>query len=140
MSVCGTCKTETTRIRTTFSEDGAQHDECPHCAPDSFEKFTAPSDKKIWMGYEAHPEQYEKKYDKDGVIYERKPEFRAEQEEKLQQATEEELTAQQKAEQDKRNNRRTLPMDAGEYAQALHRAEEIARWITTSAAQGTDVN
>lgn len=142
MSVCGACGHEGTRIRTVFPEDGGQRDECPQCAPESFEKFTAPSDKKIWMGFEAHANEYEKKYDeKTGeVFYERKPEYRAEQEAKLMEATEEERLAQRRAEADKRATRRTTPMDSVEYAAALRKAEQIADWITMSAAQGRDVN
>jgi hypothetical protein len=92
------------------------------------------------MGWEAHPNEYEKKYDKDGLIYERKPEYRAEQEQRLMQATEEERLAQERATAKKRKERRTTPMDQVELAAALRKAEEIANWITVSAAQGRDVN
>lgn len=132
MSICRTCKAEGTRSRIVFSEGGETRDECPNCAPSSFEKFTAPSDKKIWMGYEAHPEQYEKKYDKDGLIYERKPEYRAEQEEQLALGAAEDREREERAIAHKRATRRTLPMDAAEMAQALGKAEEIAAWITAS--------
>ena|SRR5690348_7746101 len=128
MSVCSTCKSEGTRIRTIFSEDG-QRDACPHCSPESFEKFTAPSDKKIWMGYEAHPNEYEKRYDKDGVYYVHKPEYRAEQEQRLRQETDDERDARVRAEANKRANRRTNALDAIELAAALGRAEEIAAWL-----------
>lgn len=140
MSICGTCKAEGTRIRTIWSGDGAQRDECPSCTPESFEKFTAPSDKKIWMGYEAHPNEYEKCHDKDGVLYYRKPEYRAEQEQKLMEATEEEKELQRRAEEKKRKDRRTTPMDEAELAVATRRAEEIASFLLASAQQGSDVN
>lgn len=127
-------------MRTIFCEDGSQREECPHCAPDNFEKFTVPSDRKIWAGWEAHPNEYEKKYDKDGVIYERKPEYRAEQEQRLMQATEEERLAQERAVAKKRKERRTTPMDAVELAAAMRRAEEVADWIKASTTAGRDVN
>jgi hypothetical protein len=36
--------------------------ECPECEPDSFpqEKFTMPSDKKVYQGYQVAPERYKK--------------------------------------------------------------------------------
>src|SRR5882724_8470786 len=112
MAFCSNCGADRSRVRSRWTEKGEQlPDECPNCSPDSFEKFTAPSDKKIWMGYEAHPNEYEKQYDKDGPIFERKPEYRAEQEQKLCEQTEEEIEAQRKAEANKRAHRRTAPMD-----------------------------
>jgi hypothetical protein len=129
MSVCGTCKAEGTRIRTIWAEDGTQRDECPSCAPANFEKFTVPSDKKIWMGYEAHPNEYVKA---DDGGFDRKPEYRAEQEQKLAEATAEERETQRRAEEYKRATRRTDPMDAAEEAAALRRAEEIADWLVAA--------
>lgn len=85
-----------------------------------------PSDKKIWMGYEAHPNEYVKA--EDGG-WDRKPEYRAEQEQQLAEQTAEEREAHERAVAEKRKNRRTLPMDAGELAQAMHKAELIAGWI-----------
>src|ERR1700680_4330124 len=98
MSVCD-CKHEGTRIRTIWNEDGERRTECPHCAPASFEKFTVPSDKKIWMGYEAHPNEYARAPDGG---YDRKPEYRAEFEQKMLEATEEELETQRRKEAHKR--------------------------------------
>jgi len=130
MAVCSNCGAAGTRIKTIFPLDGsAPHDECPHCSPESFEKFTMPSDKKIWMGYEAHPNEYVKS--EDGG-YDRKPEYRAEQEEKLRQPSEEERAQQEKAIAEKRKHRRTHPMDAAELAQAMAKAEELAGWLTAS--------
>lgn len=131
MTICANCGVEGTRIRTIWSEDG-QREECPNCAPESFEKFTVPSDKKIWPGWEAHPNEYEKRYDKDGVIYERKPEYRAEQEQRLREATEDERAAQERAIAKKRAERRTRPMDEIETAIAMRKAEEIAAWLIAS--------
>lgn len=99
-----------------------------------------PSDKKIWLGWEANPNQYEKRYDKDGIIYDRKPEYRAEQEQRLMSETEEEKIAREAAIAKKRAERRTTPMDSVEYHAALRKAEEIAHWMTAAAAEGRDVN
>jgi hypothetical protein len=140
MTVCSNCGAEVTRSRIIWSEDGTKREECRHCAPDSFEKFTVPSDKKPWMGWEAHPNEYEKRYDKDGIIYERKPEYRAEQEQKLKESTEEEKQALERATRKKRAERRTAPMTPAELAAATRRAEEIARWIQAAAAEGRDIN
>lgn len=115
MAICSNCKQEGTRVRTVFIQSGTR-DECPHCAPGSFEKFTAPSDKKIWMGYEAHPNEYVKS--EDGG-FDRKAEYRAEQEESLRRETEDERTARLRAESRKRATRRTDPMDSIELSMAL---------------------
>jgi hypothetical protein len=112
-------------------------DECPQCAPGAFEKFTVPSDKKIWMGYEAHPNEYVKAPDGG---YDRKPEYRAEFEQKMLEATEEELEIQRQKEANKRATRRTTPMDAAEFVEAMGKAEQIADWIVASAAQGREVH
>lgn len=140
MAVCGNCKTESSRVRSRWNEDGQLPDECLNCAPESFEKFTAPSDKKIWMGWETHSSEYEKRYDSDGVYYVRKLEYRAEQERKLSEATEEERLAQEQAIAKKRATRRTSAMDSVELASAMRRAEEIAGFLVASAAHGTDIN
>jgi hypothetical protein len=140
MTTCSNCGAEVTRSRIIWDKDGNQREECVSCAPENFEKFTVPSDKKIWPGWEAHPEQYEKKYDKDGVIYERKPEYRAEQEERLRNETEDEKTNRLAAEARKRRTRRTLPLDSIELAQAMRKAETIADWIQASTTEGRDVN
>jgi hypothetical protein len=127
MAICGQCGTETTRIRTKFPADGARpRDECPSCAPSTFEKFTYPSDKKIWMGYEAHPNEYVKAPDGG---YDRKTEYRAEQEQKLSEETEEERTNRLRAEAEKRATRRMRPMDGAELLAAVAKARMIAEWI-----------
>lgn len=141
MAICGNCNAQTARIRSCWAEDGTQlQDECPQCAPGSFDKVTDASDKKIWMGYEAHPNEYVKRYDKDGLIYDRKPEYRSEQEQRLSQMTAEEQDAQARAMAKKRAERRTTPMDSVELATAMRKAEKIAEWVVQSAAQGRDVN
>lgn len=128
MSICS-CGVEGTRIRTIWAEDGTKREECPHCAPGSFDKVTDPSDKKIWMGFEVHPNEYVKA--EDGG-FDRKPEYRAEQEQKLREATEDEKAAQERAIAKKRAERRTRPMDSVEEAMALRRAEEVASWLLAS--------
>jgi hypothetical protein len=137
VSLCTNCNTESTRIRIVYAEDGEQRVECPHCAPGAFEKFTAPSDKKIWMGYEAHPNEYVKS--EDGG-YDRKPEYRAEQEQKMLEATAEEQERQRQAEANKRATRRTEAMSAAEMNAALRKAEEIADWIFAASAHRGNVN
>lgn len=81
------------------------------------------------MGFEAHPNQYQKKYDSEGVIYERKPEYRAEQEERLRGATDEEREAEARAIQKKRAERRTTEMTPAEQLAALAKARMIADWV-----------
>jgi hypothetical protein len=123
MAICGNCGAQGSRVRSRWTEKTQLPDECPHCAPQSFEKFTAPSDKKIWMGYEAHPNEYE--LAPDGG-YDRKPEYRAEQEVKLAQETDDERDARLRAESNKRASRRTMPMDTTETLSAIAKARLLA--------------
>lgn len=137
MATCSNCGTEGNRVRSRWNEKNEQlPDECPHCAPASFEKFTDPSDKKIWMGYEVHPNEYVRA--EDGG-FDRKPEYRIEQEQKLMQPTAEEQEAQSRAVRKKRANRRIEPLDPIELQAALRKAEQIADWVAGSAMDGTDV-
>lgn len=127
MAVCSTCGHASTRVRSRWNEKGARlPDECHYCQPQNFEKVTDPSDKKIWMGFEAHPNEYEKRYDGDGVFYIRKPEYRAEQEQKLGTATEDEAAAEKRAIAKKRKERRTEPMNESETLAAIAKAKQIA--------------
>jgi hypothetical protein len=129
MSVCGNCGAEGTRIRSRWLKNVQLADECPSCAPGSFEKFAVPSDKKIWMGYEAHPNEYERA--EDGG-FDRKPEYRVEQEEQLRRETVDERDFRLKAEAHKRATRRVEPMDSVELQAALRKAEELAGWILSA--------
>lgn len=141
MATCSGCGGESNRIRSKWNEGGdRQLDECPNCAPGSFERFTDPSDKKIWMGYEAHPNEYEKREDRDGPILMRKPEYRAEQEQRLCEPTEDERMAQARAIAEKRAHRRTEPLTPAEYHAAIRKAAELSDWMLATANQGTDVH
>lgn len=125
MAKCGNCGAETFRVRSRWTDKGARlADECPECAPQIFEKFTAPSDKKIWMGYEAHPNEYVMAADGG---YDRKPEYRAEQEARLQAETEDERTERLQAEAKKRATRRTSPMTPNELQDALRFASSLVQ-------------
>lgn len=133
MARCSHCGTESPRVRSRWDDKGVQlPDECPSCAPGQFEKFTAPSDKKIAMGFEAHPNEYEKRYDQDGVIYVRKPEYRAEQEQQLQKPAEEDRVREEQAVALKRATRRTAPMTPDELLFAINKARDVAEAIEQS--------
>lgn len=123
MATCGNCGAQESRVRSRWLKGKQLPDECPQCAPESFDKFTMPSDKKIWMGYEAHPNEYV--HAEDGG-FDRKPEYRAEQEAKLALGDADDLRIQAIAEEDKRATRRTEPMTASETLQALAKARMIA--------------
>lgn len=81
------------------------------------------------MGYEAHPNEYVKA--EDGG-YDRKPEYRAEQEARLAQETTEEREARLKAEETKRSTRRTAPMDEVELAAATQKAAVYVAYLMES--------
>jgi len=91
------------------------------------------------MGYEAHPNEYEKRYDQEGVIHVRKQEYRAEQEARLALPATDEQEQQAKAEEEKRRHRRKEDMTPAEQLYALAKAREIAEWIEESALTGKDV-
>lgn len=85
-----------------------------------------PSDKKIWMGYEAHPNEYVKS--EDGG-FDRKPEYRAEQEARLGGGDPDDAAAQERAVEKKRTERRTRPMDSGELLHAIGKARKLAECL-----------
>lgn len=124
MATCSNCGAESSRVRSRWLESKQLPDECPNCSPQAFDgKFTAPSDKKIWMGYEAHPNEYIASPDGG---YDRKPEYRAEQEDKLRQPCEEDRIKQEAAVENKRKERRTIPMEPAELLHAIAKARAIA--------------
>jgi hypothetical protein len=118
MALCGNCGAEGARMRSRWVEGVQLADECPQCAPQSFDKVTDPSDKKIWIGPEYAPNDYEKKYDAQGVYYEPKPEITAEREAKVFEDSDEK-ERYEAALAKKRQERRTRPMTASELHQAL---------------------
>jgi ribosomal protein S27AE len=67
MALCGTCGAQTARIRQTFTAGGkplaTPKDECPNCAPQSFEKHTDPSDLRLWTGPQVDPAHYKRTED-----------------------------------------------------------------------------
>src|SRR5437016_12959159 len=128
MAKCGNCGQESSRVISRWSERGVRlPDECSHCCPqETHGKFTAPSDQKIWMGYEAHPGEYEKRYDEDGGFYIRKPEYRAEQEDKLKLPATDEQELQRIREENKRQTRRTDPLTTLELSHAIDKARFYA--------------
>ena len=132
MAVCGNCGAIGPRVRSRWQEGQQLPDECPQCAPQTFEKQTNPSDKKIWMGYEAHPNEYVKA--EDGG-FDRKPEYRAEQENQLRQPAADDVEQQRVADERKRASRRTMPMDTQETLQALAKARLIAGALEQAAVE-----
>jgi len=125
MAICGSCGAETTKLRTIFGEGGSQ-DECPQCCPQSFAKATDPSDKKIWIGPEYAPNDYEKRYDADGVYYQPKPEVTAERERNLFVASEDQERYAAAVEK-KRSERRTRKMSAAEEQAAIQMIDKLLR-------------
>lgn len=113
-------------MRSVWVKQTQLPDECPSCAPQSFEKQSDPSDKKIWIGPEYAPNDYEKRYDADGVYYVAKPEVTAEREAKAFRDSDEQ-ERYQKALAEKRANRRTRPLTEHELALALAKVDALFR-------------
>lgn len=127
MPLCRNCNTDSPFARTIFGETPAgDRDECPNCTPQSFDKFAAPSDKKIWIGPEYAPNDYEKRYDSEGVYYMPKPEVTAEREKNLFVDTEEKQKYERAVEKKRREGRKD-PLTPEEVAEAIKRAEAMVR-------------
>lgn len=130
MSACGSCGFETTRIRTLFERDGKPlpeaKDECPNCAPQSFERFHTPSERKIWMSWEKEPAHYRREYDKDGPIMMPSDSVLQDLQDAVCRQPVEELQAGVVAQEAKRANRRMQPMSADEMTAAINKARSIA--------------
>lgn len=82
------------------------------------------------MGYEAHPNEYVRSADGG---YDRKPEYRAEQEERLRSETDEEREIREQAEAKKRATRRTSAMTPAELKQAIAKAMLVAEAMEANA-------
>lgn len=89
------------------------------------------------MGYEAHPNEYV--HAEDGG-YDRKPEYRSEQESQLASETADERETRLAAEAEKRATRRTQPMDALELAAAVRKAEQLVSWMMNANEKDRTIN
>lgn len=102
MAICGNCGAEGARIRTTFLGKEAK-DECPHCAPGTFEKFKSVRDGQITMGWEYMPNMY--RHTEDGYVA--KDELLADTEAQISKPDPDDEAAYEKAVAKKRANRKT---------------------------------
>ena len=130
MAICGTCGSEALKTRTIFEVNGQKlpepKDECPNCAPDHFERFQDPSEKKIWMSWEKDAAHYRREYDKDGPIMMPSDSVLQDLQDSVCKPSGEELQAGAAAIEEKRSNRRTTPMSSDEVLMAINKAREIA--------------
>lgn len=127
MALCGNCGAQESRVRTKWASNGAQlPDECPACAPQSFERFRSVRDGTIAMGWEYMPTKYKLR---DGV-YAATDELRQDTEDEISKVPEDEIEAYKKAVARKRVERRTQPLSLGETQSAIQwyrNIEEEAR-------------
>ena len=131
MAICGSCGSETLKTRTIFEVEGRQlpepKDECPVCAPGSFERQQDPSEKKIWMSWERDAAHYKRTYDKDGLVMMPSDSVLQDLQDAVsKQKSGEELQAGEAAIEEKRASRRTTPMTPDEQLAAINRARAIA--------------
>lgn len=128
MAVCETCGNETARVRTSWTKEGVRlADECPSCAPQTFEKQTDPSNKKIWIGPEYAPNDYERVNGELRMKPEAVADLEASAVGRKSVAYTEEQEAIERAKEQKRASRRTAPLDSIEQILALKRIDEILR-------------
>lgn len=128
MAVCGNCGAEGTRIRSRWNGDIRLPDECPNCAPQSFEAMKSVRDGTIAMGYEYMPTMYKK----TDVGYVAKDELLADTEAELSKPDMEGEAAYQKAVAIKRASRRTKPMTGDEIQKVLARINDVQTERTAS--------
>lgn len=116
MAKCGSCNSDSSRVRTSWMPDGTQKpDECPQCAPQSFDRFRSVRDGKIAMGWEYMPKRYKLR----NGVYEGTDELRADTEAQLSKQPEEDVAAYNKAVEAKRATRRTVPLTSQEQQQCI---------------------
>lgn len=118
MAVCDSCGSESSRVRSKWKENVRLPDECPNCAPQSFEKFKSVRDGQITMGHEYMPTMY-KKTDQG---YEAKDELLADTEADILKSmvVPHDPIAEEAIER-KRATRRTKAMTGSEIEQAINR-------------------
>lgn len=126
MAKCGSCNAESSRVRTSWAEDGTQKpDECPQCAPQSFDRFRSVRDGQIAMGWEYMPTKYKLR----NGVYEASDELRQDTEDQLSKLPEEDVAAYSKAVEEKRATRRTKALTQQEVHEAIawfHAVQEEA--------------
>lgn len=127
MAICDNCKSESSRIRSRWSDQGVRMpDECPQCSPQSFaEKFKSVRDGQVTMGHEYMPTMY-RKTDAGFVPTD---ELLADTEAQVLKGMEnsEANQAYAQAVEEKRQSRRTKPMDALDIEQAVTRWNNAAQ-------------
>lgn len=122
MSICRGCGAKALRTCATYGPKMEFVSEvCTSCKPEQFQgiKVTAPSDKKLWSGFEVEPERY---YSRDSEnVVRAKDELRQDIWDEFSRDPEEE------ARQLKRRTRRTEPMSAAEIQRAKLWGENVLR-------------
>jgi hypothetical protein len=120
MAICGNCGAQSTRLRCRWSANGVQlPDECPHCTPQSFDKFKSVRDGQIAMAWEYDHKSYQFK---DGVPI-LTDEARQDLEDAATKRSDDEIKAYEMAVERKRQERRTKAMSESE----AKRLEEVIR-------------
>ena len=119
MAICNTCGAETARVRSKWQDSVQLPDECPHCAPQSFEKFKSVRDGQITLGHEYMPAMYKK----TDAGYVAKDELTADTEAEIVRSITHspEQLAYEAACEDKRRNRRTEPLTPAEFERAVNK-------------------
>ena len=130
MATCRGCGADALRTCARFGPDMQLLKEvCPACKPEVFQgvKVTAPSDKKIWDGYEVEPERY---YSRDGEnVVRAKDELRQDVWDEFNRDPDEEARAK------KRATRRTEPLSATEIENANAWGQNVLRPVLEEVAR-----
>ena len=117
MAICGGCNQESLRVRADYIGSDLVREYCIKCKPKEFaeQPVTDPSDKKIYVGWEAMPEKYRIE---DGVAHAK---------DELMQDTADLMnkTDEQVAIEHKRRTRRTEPMSPVEIKEAERWGREV---------------
>jgi hypothetical protein len=124
MASCRGCGVEARRTITSFEGGEVKGEACPECRPDLFpdDPFLMPSDRKLYMGWEAYPEHYKMKDNPEGGKIAVASDSMIADSVALMNKTDEQIAVDQK-----RRTRRTEPLTSDEIKRAEHWGKEVLR-------------
>jgi hypothetical protein len=129
VAICRNCNASAAKVITTFTSGGIPlkdpRDRCEHCDDSLKVKATAPSDKKLYMGWEVEPNRYKKR---DDGSFEASDEKLADQHDFVANAAAKaEDEAHERAKAQKRATRRTTPLTPDEIRKIEEKQLDKAR-------------
>lgn len=123
MAICRGCGAEALRTSATYRNGELVSEVCSSCRPDRFgEPVTDPSDKRIYVGWEAMPQHYRLTDNPDGGKIAHASDSIIADTVELMNQTDEHIAIEEK-----RRTRRTEPLTPDEIKAAEHWGREVLR-------------